>query len=72
MGETIKKRCEWCLKYPDYIEYHDKVWGVPEYDDQVLFEMLNLEGAQAGLNWYTVLKKQENYRLAFDHWDVET
>lgn len=65
------KRCEWCLKYPLYIDYHDNEWGVPDYDDTKLFEMFNLEGAQAGLSWYTVLKKRENYRIAFDHWDAE-
>jgi DNA-3-methyladenine glycosylase I len=51
------------------MDYHDNVWGVPEYDDQKLFEFLNLEGAQAGLSWYTVLIKKDNYRKAFSDWD---
>ena len=63
-------RCPWVdLSKPDYIEYHDTEWGVPLHDDQRLFEFLTLEGAQAGLSWYTVLRKRENYRLAFDHFD---
>jgi len=64
-----KVRCEWCLKDDIYMDYHDNVWGVPEYDDLKLFEFLNLEGAQAGLSWYTVLIKEENYRKAFSNWD---
>jgi len=64
-------RCEWCLKDQDYIDYHDNVWGKPEHDEVKLFEYLNLEGAQAGLSWYTVLKKIDNYRKAFDNWNVE-
>ncbi len=54
-----------------YLQYHDDEWGVPVYDDRHLFEMLILEGAQAGLSWYTILKKRENYRRLFDHFDVE-
>ncbi|MES2732490.1 MAG: DNA-3-methyladenine glycosylase I [Bacteroidota bacterium] len=65
-----KQRCGWCLKDQLYQDYHDQEWGVPVYDDHKLFEMLNLEGAQAGLSWYTVLVKRENYRQAFDHWDA--
>lgn len=53
------------------MRYHDEEWGVPVHDDQQLFEMLNLEGAQAGLSWYAVLAKRENYRLAFDNWDAK-
>jgi DNA-3-methyladenine glycosylase I len=65
-------RCPWVdLKKPDYVEYHDKEWGVPVHDDRLLFEFLILEGAQAGLSWYTVLRKRENYRIAFDHFDPE-
>jgi len=64
-----KNRCSWCLKDDIYKTYHDEVWGIPEHDDIKLFEMLNLEGAQAGLSWYTVLIKQENYRKAFYNWD---
>jgi len=66
----IKKRCDWCITDPLYIEYHDKEWGRPVHDDRLLFEFLILEGAQAGLSWLTVLKKRENYRKAFDHFDA--
>jgi len=67
------RRCPWVdLSKPDYIEYHDREWGVPVYDDRLLFEFLTLESAQAGLSWYTVLKKRENYRIAFDHFEPET
>jgi DNA-3-methyladenine glycosylase I len=65
-------RCPWVdLSKPDYIDYHDTEWGVPLHDDRRLFEFLTLEAAQAGLSWYTVLRKRENYRLAFDHFDPE-
>ena len=65
-------RCPWVdLSKPDYVDYHDKEWGVPVHDDRLLFEFLTLEGAQAGLSWYTVLRKRENYRLAFDQFDPE-
>lgn len=65
-------RCPWVdPTKQDYLEYHDKEWGVPVHDDQRLFEFLTLEGAQAGLSWYTVLRKREQYRLAFDHFDPE-
>ncbi|OCX54938.1 DNA-3-methyladenine glycosylase [Lysinibacillus sp. AR18-8] len=65
------KRCDWVkLDEPLYVEYHDKEWGVPVYDDQHLFEMLCLEGAQAGLSWWTILQKREGYREAFDQFDV--
>ena len=66
-----KIRCEWCLKDQLYMDYHDNVWGVPEYDSNKLFEYLNLEGAQAGLSWYTVLTKIEGYRKAFANWDID-
>lgn len=59
-------RCEWAGSDPLYLDYHDKEWGVPEHDDRKLFEMLLLEGAQAGLSWIIVLRKRENYRKAFD------
>ncbi|WP_010502555.1 DNA-3-methyladenine glycosylase I [Paenibacillus elgii] len=62
-------RCGWCNEDPLYIDYHDKEWGVPVHDDRKLFEMLILEGAQAGLSWYTVLKKRDRYREAFDGFD---
>ena len=67
-----KQRCGWVNNAPDiYIKYHDEDWGVPIFDDIKLFELLVLEGAQAGLSWLTVLKKRENYRLAFDGFDFE-
>ena len=70
MNEAVmRKRCEWAGSDPLYIEYHDKEWGVPVHDDRKIFEMLVLEGAQAGLNWLTVLRKRENYRKAFDNFD---
>lgn len=65
----MKKRCEWCGTDPLYITYHDEDWGVPVHDDRKLFEMLILEGAQAGLSWLTILKKRQNYRKAFDDFD---
>ena len=65
-------RCPWVdLSKIDYVEYHDKEWGVPVYDDRLLFELLTLESAQSGLNWYTVLKKRENYRRAFENFEPE-
>lgn len=65
----MKNRCAWCGSDPLYITYHDNQWGVPAYDDRHLFEMLILEGAQAGLSWLTILKKRENYRRAFQNFD---
>ncbi len=65
---TELRRCPWA-KTEQYIEYHDQEWGVPVHDDRTLFEFLILEGAQAGLSWETILKKRENYREAFDHFD---
>lgn len=62
-------RCKWCEKDPLYIKYHDTEWGVPVHDDQKLFECLLLETFQAGLSWITVLRKRENFRNAFDHFD---
>ncbi len=67
----MKERCVWSGTDPLYIEYHDKEWGVPVHDDRRLFEMLILEGAQAGLSWITILRKRENYRKAFDNFDVK-
>jgi DNA-3-methyladenine glycosylase I len=65
-------RCPWVdLSKADYVAYHDKEWGVPVYDDRLLFEFLTLESAQAGLSWYTVLKKRENYRRAFENFEPE-
>ena len=66
------ERCAWVpLADPLYVAYHDEEWGVPERDDRRLFELLNLEGAQAGLSWSTILRKREGYRAAFAGWDVE-
>jgi DNA-3-methyladenine glycosylase I len=67
----MKTRCAWVTEDPLYIDYHDKEWGRPIYDDRLLFEFLILEGAQAGLSWLTVLKKRENYRCAFNQFDPE-
>ena len=65
-------RCAWVpLADPLYVAYHDEEWGVPERDDRALFELLNLEGAQAGLSWSTILHKRDGYRAAFAGWDVE-
>lgn len=63
------KRCGWCLSSDLYKNYHDDEWGVPVYDDQKLFEFLILETFQAGLSWITILKKRDNFRLAFDDFD---
>lgn len=65
-------RCPWCGDDPLYVAYHDREWGVPVHDDRTLFEMLTLEGAQAGLSWITVLRKRENYRRAMDGLDPGT
>ncbi|PCK33389.1 DNA-3-methyladenine glycosylase I [Pseudoalteromonas piscicida] len=68
----MNRRCSWVDESkPDYIEYHDKEWGKPVLDDQSLFEFITLESAQAGLSWYTILKKREGYRQAFHHFDVQ-
>ena len=72
MTKQSLSRCPWVdLSKDDYIVYHDREWGVPVHDDRVLFEFLTLEAAQAGLSWYTVLRKRDNYRLAFDDFDPE-
>ena len=65
------ERCPWCEGFELYRQYHDEEWGVPLKDDRALFELLILEGAQAGLSWSTVLKKRESYRHAFDQFDPE-
>jgi DNA-3-methyladenine glycosylase I len=62
-------RCPWCLGFEQYIDYHDREWGVPVQDDRIHFEFLILEGAQAGLSWSTILKKREGYRKAFSGFD---
>lgn len=66
----MASRCSWCGNDPLYVRYHDTEWGVPVRDDEMLFEFLILEGAQAGLSWITVLRKREAYRRLFDNFDV--
>lgn len=66
---TERTRCEWGQSDPLYIPYHDEEWGLPKHDDRFLFEMLILEGAQAGLSWITILKKRAAYKAAFDNFD---
>ncbi|GAB4452916.1 MAG: DNA-3-methyladenine glycosylase I [Anaerolineae bacterium] len=68
---TVIQRCAWTGSDPLYIAYHDHEWGVPVHDDRQLFEMLILEGAQAGLSWSTILNKRDNYRQAFDNFEPE-
>ncbi|EMY60865.1 DNA-3-methyladenine glycosylase I [Leptospira terpstrae] len=68
-AEKKKERCSWCLKFDDYVKYHDEEWGVPVHNDQIHFEFLILEGAQAGLSWSTILKKREGYRKVFANFD---
>jgi DNA-3-methyladenine glycosylase I len=65
------KRCSWCGSDQLMVDYHDQEWGRPVYDDNKLFEMIILEGAQAGLNWSTILKRREGYRIAFDNFDAQ-
>lgn len=65
------KRCPWCKSSQQYIEYHDNEWGVPVFKDRKLFEFLTLETAQAGLSWSTILKRRENYRKAYENYDIE-
>jgi len=67
----MKNRCHWANQHPLLQEYHDKEWCVPTCNDQKIFEVLSLEGMQAGLSWLTILKKRENYRQAFDHFDIQ-
>src|SRR6185295_6975855 len=66
----MKKRCSWPGDDPLYISYHDREWGVPSHDDRHLFEMLTLEGAQAGLSWATILNRRDGYRRAFASFDI--
>jgi len=67
-----KIRCDWAIENTQlYLDYHDNEWGVPQHNDNILFEFLVLEGAQAGLSWSTILNKRENYRKAFDNFDFE-
>jgi len=67
----MKERCNWCMGSELYMQYHDEVWGVPVYDDKELFEYLNLEGAQAGLSWSTILVRIPSYKKAFNNWNVK-
>lgn len=71
IGEDGKARCWWCAGDQQYMDYHDKEWGKPVYDDIRLFEKICLEGFQAGLSWLTILRKRENFRAAFDGFDFE-
>ncbi len=66
---STEKRCPWCGTDPLYVAYHDEEWGVPQYDGRALWEMLILEGFQAGLSWYTILKRRETFRAAFYGFD---
>ena len=68
----MRTRCDWAEQHEIFHAYHDEEWGVPVFNDQLLFEMLNLEGAQAGLSWLTILKKREGYRKAFANFDIPT
>jgi DNA-3-methyladenine glycosylase I len=68
----MKTRCSWCGDDPLYVSYHDDEWGAPLHNERRLFEMLILEGAQAGLSWLTILRKREGYRAAFANFDCET
>ncbi|MCZ7602494.1 MAG: DNA-3-methyladenine glycosylase I [Melioribacteraceae bacterium] len=65
------QRCPWCGDDPLYVKYHDTVWGVPEHNDRKLFAKLCLDGAQAGLSWITILRKEKNYNKAFDNFDAK-
>lgn len=67
----MKKRCSWCEKDDLYRNYHDNDWGKPIFEDKKLFEYLTLESFQSGLSWYTILKKREHFRMAFDDFNVE-
>lgn len=71
MARSELVRCGWCLKDDIYMRYHDEVWGHPERDDRKLFAKLCLDGAQAGLSWYTILIRTEGYAKAFDNWEVQ-
>ena len=69
----MKRRCSWCnLSNPLYVHYHDHIWGVPVHDDRLLFEMLVLEGFQAGLSWETILNRKQAFEQAFDGFEIET
>ena len=69
-GTRHHEKCSWCLGDAEYEHYHDNEWGVPQKDDRVLFEKISLEGFQAGLSWITILRKRDNFRKAFDNFDL--
>jgi DNA-3-methyladenine glycosylase I len=69
-GPDGRDRCWWCLGAPEYVDYHDRVWGRPMHDDRELFELLVLESFQSGLSWLTILRKREGFRRAFEGWDI--
>jgi DNA-3-methyladenine glycosylase I len=69
-GPDGLERCWWCLGAPEYVDYHDRVWGRPMHDERQLFEMLVLESFQSGLSWLTILRKRDGFRRAFAEWDV--
>lgn len=71
-GPDGRARCWWCLGAPEYVDYHDNVWGRPVHGDRELFEMLVLESFQSGLSWLTILRKRDGFRRAFADWDVES
>ena len=71
VGADGLARCGWCVSTPEYVAYHDDEWGRPVRDDQRLFEKMSLEAFQSGLSWLTILRKRENFRAAFDDFDLE-
>jgi len=71
LGPDGRLRCQWCAATPDYLHYHDKEWGFPVADDRRLFEKLSLEAFQSGLSWRTILAKRENFRAAFQNFDID-
>lgn len=69
---SVKKRCKWCnINNPLYVEYHDNEWGIPNFDDKYLYEMLLLESFQAGLSWECIINKRENFRKAYDNFNID-
>ncbi len=69
-NQTTLATCSWSHQHPDYMHYHDTEWGIPVYDERAMFESLILESFQAGLSWWTILQKRENFRAAFDNFDA--
>jgi DNA-3-methyladenine glycosylase I len=70
-GPDGLERCWWCLGAPEYLDYHDRLWGRPIHDERRLFEMLTLESFQSGLSWLTILRKWDGFRVAFDDWEID-